>query len=141
MKTVSATTEIQASPMEVWAVLTDLASYPRWNPLFREASGEVAPGHTITLKTVRPAGGRLMTVRVTVTVATPGAELRWTAGLPGLIGGEHSFALDGTSGGTRLVQSETYRGLLVPFSGRILQRAQASFRELNEALGRQAGAC
>jgi len=57
MKTVSATTEIQASPMEVWAVLTDLASYPRWNPLFREASGEVAPGHTITLKTVRPAGG------------------------------------------------------------------------------------
>jgi len=82
-----------------------------------------------------------MTVRVTVTVATPGAELRWTAGLPGLIGGEHSFALDGTSGGTRLVQSETYRGLLVPFSGRILQRAQASFRELNEALGRQAGAC
>jgi hypothetical protein len=140
MKTVSATTEIQASPMEVWAVLTDLASYPRWNPLFREASGEVAAGQMITLKSAHPAGGRLMTVRATITVATPGAELRWTAGLAGLISGEHSFVLASTTDGTRLVQSETYRGLLVPVSGRILRRAQASFRELNEALGRQAGA-
>ena len=41
MKTVSATTQIDAPPMAVWAVLTDLSRYPEWNPLFREASGEV----------------------------------------------------------------------------------------------------
>ena len=44
MKTVSATTQIDAPPMAVWAVLTDLSRYPEWNPLFREASGQVAAG-------------------------------------------------------------------------------------------------
>jgi hypothetical protein len=32
------------------------------------------------------------------------------------------------------VQSESFRGLLVPFSGKVLARAEASFRELNAAL-------
>jgi hypothetical protein len=33
-----------------------------------------------------------------------------------------------------VVQSESFRGLLVPLSGKILARAEASFAELNEAL-------
>ena len=37
MKTMSATIEISAPPLAVWAVLTDLSRYPEWNPLFREA--------------------------------------------------------------------------------------------------------
>lgn len=44
MKTMSATIQIAAPPMDVWAVLTDLSSYRDWNPLFREASGQVAAG-------------------------------------------------------------------------------------------------
>jgi hypothetical protein len=40
------------------------------------------------------------------------------------------------------VQSETFAGLLVPFSGRILRRAHASFRELNGAIRKRAeGGC
>ena len=41
---ISATIEIAAAPEQVWAVLADLASYPEWNPVFREASGQVAVG-------------------------------------------------------------------------------------------------
>jgi len=48
--------------------------------------------------------------------------------------GEHSFVLTPVDGGTRLVQSESFRGLLVPFSGKTLASAEASFRALNEAL-------
>ena len=33
-----------------------------------------------------------------------------------------------------MVQSETFRGALVPFSGRALARAETSFRALNGAL-------
>src|ERR1700761_3913948 len=116
MKTMSATIQIGASPMTVWAVLTDLDSYPDWNPLFREASGQVAVGSRITLRSVHPANGRLMTVKPRITVADPGAELRWTSSLPPLISGEHSFTRTEADGGTRLVQAETFSGLLVPLS-------------------------
>jgi hypothetical protein len=140
MKTISATIAIDAPAMAVWAVLTDLNRYPEWNPLFREASGEVTAGKRIRLRSVRPASGRLMTVKPEIVAAEPGVELRWAAGLPGIIGGEHTFALSPADGGTRLVQSESFRGLLVPFSGKTFARAEASFQELNEALKKRAEA-
>jgi len=140
MKTMSATIQIAAPPMDVWAVLTDLSSYQDWNPLFREASGQVAAGNRIRLRSVHPANGRLMTVKPKITLAAPGAELRWTASLLGIMSGEHSFVLAEADGGTRLTQSETFRGLLTAFSGKTLARAEASFRELNEALKKRAEA-
>ena len=140
MKTVSATIQIDAPAMTVWAILTDLNSYPDWNPLFREASGQIAVGSRISLRTVHPANGRLMTVKPKITVADPGAELRWTSSLPGIISGEHSFTLTQAGGGTRLVQAETFRGLLVPLSGRTLARSDVSFQGLNEAIKKRAEA-
>jgi hypothetical protein len=140
MKTMSATIQIDAPPAAVWAVLTDLDRYPEWNPLFRQASGQVAVGNRITLRSVHPANGRQMTVKPKITVADPGVELRWASSLPGIMSGEHSFTLTPAEGGTRLVQSETFRGLLVAFSGKILSRAEASFRRLNEALKKRAEA-
>ena len=138
MKTMSATIQIDAPPEAVWAVLTDLARYPEWNPLFREASGEVAVGSRITLRSVHPANGRLMTVRPRITAADPGAELSWVSSLPGIISGVHRFALTPAGGGTRVEQSEAFRGVLTAFSGKTFARAGASFRALNEALKKRA---
>jgi hypothetical protein len=140
MKTMSATIQIDAPPSAVWTVLTDLDRYPEWNPLFRQASGQVSAGRRITLRSVHPANGRLMTVKPRITVADPDAELRWVASLPGIISGEHSFTLTPAEGGTRLVQSETFHGLLATVSGKTLSRAENSFRGLNEALKRRAEA-
>lgn len=140
MKTTSATIQIGAPPMTVWAVLTDLGSYPEWNPLFREASGQVAVGSRITLRSVHPANGRMMTIRPKITAADPGAELRWTSSLPPLISGEHSFTLTEADGGTRLVQAETFSGLLVPLSGKTFARSETSFQGLNEAIKKRAEA-
>ena len=140
MKTMSATIQIDAPPMTVWAVLTDLDNYPDWNPLFRKASGQIAVGSRITLRSVHPANGRLMTVRPKITVADPGAELRWTSSLPPIMSGEHSFTLTKADGGTQLVQAETFRGLLVPLSGKTFARAETSFQGLNGAIKKQAEA-
>jgi hypothetical protein len=138
MKTLSATIRIEAPPMAVWAILTDLARYPEWNPLFREAAGDIAVGKRITLRSVHPASGRMMTVKPKLVAAEPGVELRWAASLPGIMRGEHSFSLSLVSGGTRLVQSENFRGLLVPFSGKTFASTEASFQALNEALKKRA---
>jgi hypothetical protein len=138
MKTMSATIQIDAPPEAVWAALTDLGRYPEWNPLFREASGQVAAGSRITLRSVHPANGRLMTVRPRITLADPGAELRWVSSLPGIISGEHRFLLTPAGGGTRLEQSEAFRGLLAAFPLKTFTRAEASFQGLNEALKKRA---
>jgi hypothetical protein len=132
MKTVSATTQIDAPPMAVWAVLTDLGRYPEWNPLFREASGEVAVGERITLRAVQPANGRLMTVKATIVAADPGAELRWASSLPAIMSGEHSFVLTPLEGGTRLAQTEIYGGLLAATVS--VPRTETIFQAMNDAL-------
>ena len=132
MKTVSATTQIDAPPMAVWAVLTDLRRYPEWNPLFREASGEVAVGSRITLRAVQPANGRLMTVKAKIVAADPGAELRWASALPAIMSGEHSFVLTPLNGGTRLAQTEIYGGLLAATVS--VPRTETIFQAMNDAL-------
>jgi hypothetical protein len=132
MKTVSATTQIDAPPLAVWAVLTDFGRYPEWNPLFREASGEVAVGGRITLRAVQPANGRLMTVKARITAADPGAELRWTSSLPAIMSGEHSFELTPADAGTRLTQTEVYGGLLAATVS--IPRTETIFQAMNDAL-------
>ena len=132
MKTVSATTQIDAPPMAVWAVLTDLGRYPEWNPLFREASGEVAVGERITLRAVQPSNGRLMTVKAKIVAADPGAELRWTSNRTGIMSGEHSFVLTPLDGGTRLAKTEIYGGLLAATVS--VPRTETIFQAMNDAL-------
>ena len=134
MTEISAAVRINASPQHVWTILADLASYPQWNPLFREASGQLTAGSTVTLKTVRPGTERVMTVKVKVLAAEPGVQLRWVSSLPGIITREHSFTLTPADGGTRLVQTETYRGLLGRMSAKSVSRTQASFETLNKAI-------
>jgi len=138
MKTMSATIQIDAPPQAVWAILADLGRYPEWNPLFREAAGQLAVVNRITLRSVHPANGRLITVKPKITVADPGAELSWVSSLPGIISGEHRFTLAPENGGTRLEQSETFRGLLTVLASKTFTNAEASFRGLNEAIKKQA---
>jgi hypothetical protein len=139
MRTISAAVDIAATPRQVWAVLADLEAYPQWNPFIRSASGQLAEGATLTLRMV-PAQGRAMTFRPTVLAAEPGLLLRWIGRLimPGLFDGTHQFVLDDMGGHTRLTQSETFRGVLVPFTGTIITRTEADFRALNQALKQRA---
>jgi hypothetical protein len=133
MTTVSAATWIDAPPATVWAVLTDLSRYPDWNPLFPAAAGELAVGQRITLHRA-PGGGFPATIRPRVTALTPDSELAWESRLPGLINGQHRFTLKPGNGGTLVLQSETFHGILVRFSGRALDQAEDGFEALNAAL-------
>ena len=139
MRSISAAVDIAAAPERVWAVLADLAAYPEWNPFIRSASGKLAEGARLTLR-MAPAGGRAMTFRPTVLAARPGELLRWIGRLivPGIFDGTHQFALEDLGGRTRLTQSETFRGLLVPFTGTTMTRTEAGFHALNQALKERA---
>lgn len=134
LREVSTRIKIAAAPETVWGILTDLPRYPEWNPLFREATGQITVGGQVTLRSVNPSSGTLMTVKAKVTVANPAAELRWVSSLPGIISGEHVFTLTPADGGTLLTQRETYGGLLSVIAGKRLEAAGPSFDAMNQAL-------
>ncbi len=139
-KRLSAHVDIQAAPERVWKVLTDLAAYPQWNPFIVRAEGVVSPGRQLTL-TMQPVGGRAMTLRPRLVEVEINRILRWRGklGIPGLMDAEHTFLLQPRAGGTRLIQQETFRGLLVPFVSRSLDRSTLpAFLAMNEALKKRA---
>jgi hypothetical protein len=139
MRTISATVDIAAPPDQVWGVLADLDSYPEWNPFIQSASGRLAGGATLTLRLV-PAQGRAMTFRPRVLAVQPCVLLRWVGRLimPGIFDGTHQFALEDLGGYTHLTQSETFGGILVPFTGTTISRTEGDFRALNQALKQRA---
>jgi hypothetical protein len=139
MRTVTSTIDLDASPAEVWQVLTDTGAHADWNPFITELRGTLEVGNRIDVR-IAPPGARPMSFRPTVTEVEPGRKLAWLGHLafPGLFDGAHSFTLMPLPGGrTRLVQSETFRGLLVGFSGHLLHNTEAGFTAMNEALRRE----
>ena len=137
---ISVTTEINASPEHVWAVLADLPSYPEWHPVYRAVTGELAAGGTLTITSTHPATGRPLTAKVKVRAADPASELCWVSSLPILMKNVHSFILTPEGGGTRLEQIETYRPSFGRSTSKIVERIQSTFETINEAIKQQAEA-
>jgi hypothetical protein len=128
--------DIEVEPEVVWPHLTDLAAYAAWNPFITAAAGEVTPGRRLELR-MEPPGGRAVTFRPYVTVVATGSMLEWLGhlGVPGLFDGRHRFDLIPTETGTRLIQRETFTGLLVRPIRRSLDRGTAAgFEAMNAAL-------
>jgi hypothetical protein len=131
--------EIEAPPDAVWAQLTDLDGYEEWNPFIIRADGTAETGQRLSLR-MQPAGGRAMTIRPTVTDASDGTAFEWLGhlGVPGVFDARHRFELSPTPTGTRVVQRESFRGLLVrPLRRSLDTGTLAGFEAMNEALRRR----
>ena len=113
----TAVIDIDATPEAVWNVLADFAAYGEWST-FSKAEGTAQVGSRLTM---RMPG---MTFRPTVTVATPGHELRWigTLGVKQIFHGQHSFVLSPNDDGTtRLTNQEEFSGALVTLTRALLR--------------------
>ena len=137
---ISTTIDIAATPERVWAVLTDFAGYRAWNPVFCEASGELALGNQLTLTTIQPRNDRTMTVKVKVVAVKPAAELGWQSRMYGLASSKRSFLLSPDGSGTQLTQIGVYQGLFTSFPPKVIGRIQNNFDAINEAVKEQAEA-
>ncbi len=124
--------KIAASPAKVWAILTDFEKYPDWNPFIKSLTGKPRPGEAIKVE----LGG--MEFKPTVLVYDKNQELRWLGKLwmKGLFDGEHRFFLtENSDGGTTLVHSEKFAGLLIPLlKKKLLTETKPGFEAMNAAL-------
>ncbi len=132
--------EIDAAPARIWAVLTNFAAMPAWNPFIKAISGDPTTGSRLSVR-VAPPGKSAMWFKPTVTTVRSERELRWVGQMviPGIFDGEHYFLLDPIGDGrTRFVQGEKFSGILVPLLGGALSATEAGFHSMNAALKKQA---
>jgi hypothetical protein len=139
MKVYHATTTIEAPPETIWAILTNAAGYPEWDPGVDRIEGRIAPGEKITAFT-KLSPGRAFPAKVTEFV--PGRKMTWTGGMPlGLFKGERTFTLAPQSNGaTEFTLREVFSGPLLGLFGRSIPDLTASFEQFAAGLKRRAEA-
>lgn len=136
MKKLETHITIDAPPRVVWDVLTDLDQYAEWNPFVVEAQGNVTPGSRLQVRLQSP-GGKASKFRPTVTTVEPERTFEWLGHLAfrGIFDGRHRFELEPSGSGTRFVQSEEFRGILVPLLSRTLDsKTRQGFEAMNAAI-------
>ena len=100
----------------MWEVLADFDTYPQWNPLLRDMQGTLTAGSRLRVS-IRLAWWFRMVIHPVVTHAEAPLSLRWKGSLiiPGMFEGVHTFEIEDVGNDrVKLVQSETFSGLLVP---------------------------
>jgi hypothetical protein len=116
MPVVRAEVEIEAPVERVWEVLTDLASYPEWNPFTQRVESSLELGAPVHLHT-RLRRERLAHRVEFVTAIEPPTRLCWGAhiGARFLLTAQRCQVLTPLAGGrTRYVTEDAIRGLLTP---------------------------
>jgi hypothetical protein len=131
--------EIQATPEEIWAVLTDLDKYSDWNPLIYRAEGKVALGERVDISARGPSND--MDLRCSVVKVEPKREFSWKFHviLPLLFRGEHIFRVEPIDEHrVRFIDREIFHGLLVPLQAKRLETdGKAGMIAMGEALRRR----
>lgn len=131
----TAKTRIEAPPDKVWAILTDGAAYPEWDPNMVRLEGKIAPGEKVVAHT--KLSDRAFPVKVTV--FEPGRRMVWSGGMPlGLFKADRSFILEPDGDGTRFHLEEQFGGpLLFLFKGTVPDLTQ-SFEQFAHGLKQRA---
>lgn len=140
MRAIDTAITIEATPEQVWDVLTDFGRHGDWNPFMRRIVGRPEVGQRLEVQ-ISPPGGKPSAFRPTVTAVEPGRRLEWIGrlGVRGLFDGKHSFELSSADGvTTRFEHSERFSGLLVPIVWRsMVDPTTAGFEQFNEAIARR----
>ena len=137
MKEYKATATINATPEQIWHILTDASGYPEWDPYCERIEGKIAPGEKLkAFTTLSP--GRAFPVKVTE--FTPNRKMVWTGGMPlGLFKGERSFTLTPEQNGeTRMTVKEVFSGPMLGLIGKSIPDMTEPFQKFVEGLKRKA---
>lgn len=131
-KEIKTSITIQATPQQVWDILTNFEAYPEWNPFIKSINGTIQEGEKIK---VHIEG---MKFKPKVLAFKKEQEFRWKGKLlfKGLFDGEHSFVIeDNLDGSVTFKHEEQFSGILVGlFSKKLDRETLPGFKAMNEKL-------
>lgn len=98
---------IDATPKQVWSVLTDTDSYKNWAVFLVDIKGDIEDGEKITLVfKINPEKEKFTTIDHTISVIE-GKEFFWAEKGPGGIKDNHHFKVESIGDGkTKFIQSD-----------------------------------
>ena len=128
---------INASPKKVWTILEKFEDYQDWNPFINSIKGDFKVGNQIKV-TITPPASKPMTFKPKVLTYELNTELSWLGSLllTGIFDGAHKFELiDNGNGTTTFIQSENFKGILVPlFKNNLENNTKNGFELMNMKL-------
>ncbi len=127
---------IDATPEQVWSVLTDTTSYKNWAAFLIDIQGEIKDGRKITaVFQTNPKKKKLTTIEHTISVVN-GKEFYWAEKGPGGIRDNHHFKVESTGDGkTRFIQSdEIMKGITWLAGGNLSKMYAEGYRAFNRNL-------
>ena len=130
---------VDASPEQVYAILTDFESYPRWcRQLQLKLGGDERDGVRVGKRVWLRVNPSPVPIPCRLEVTDRGRELRWVGGPVGLLYGSHYFELRPVAGEpdkTEVVHAETFSGLLVPLLWPVMKgQLHRLYEGMNEGL-------
>lgn len=131
------TIDINATPNQVWEILTDFDKYSEWNPFVKKIEGDIAVGNRFKAEIGN------MKFKPVVIAFEKGKVFEWLGHflIPGVFfDGQHKFELiSNQDGTTTLNHSEKFKGILVPLmKKKLMTETKVDFESLNEALKKRA---
>ena len=131
---------IDASPDQVWSVLTDTASYKNWAAFLVDIQGEIKDGEKITVVfQINPEKEKFTTIEHTISV-TDGKEFFWAEKGPGGIRDNHHFKVESADDAkTKFVQSdEIMKGMTWLMGGNLSKMYADGYQAFNRKLKAEA---
>ena len=131
---------IDATPEQVWSVLTDTKSYQHWAAFLVGIQGEIKDGEKITaVFQTDPQKEKLTTIDHTISV-TAGKEFFWAEKGPGGIRDNHHFKIEPTDNGkTKFIQSdEIMKGVTWLMGGNLSKMYADGYQAFNRKLKAEA---
>ncbi|MEJ6395966.1 SRPBCC domain-containing protein [Gymnodinialimonas sp. 2305UL16-5] len=130
-KRVEVHSDLPFSASRVWSVLSDIESYPEWNPQFISAKGSATLDSILELRVNPPSGkGQPYDFRAKIVDLVPERSLVWEGGFRPILWGRHFFNLRKRDGGVLLTHGEAFQGLYPFWIG---QRGVDALRPAYEA--------
>lgn len=133
MTTYAVNRTINATPEIIWALLTDAARYPEWNPAVLGIEGHIEEGERIRLKSIVNPNREF---KLNVADVEAPRRMVWWDGMPlGLFKGVRTFEVvprdDGTS---EFRMEEVYSGLMAPLITKSIPDQTEAFNQFADGL-------